>query len=200
MTGRNLCQIDLIAAEKPRTRMQLSIAKSKLSNSYSLKPKGKKFAVWVSQVNAFCTWVEHTEHHCTNVIRFHPSSFKSVKTEPIKLKHRTRSLFCKIIWKNLVYSLPWLSPRQEWDAIITGMKSYQMPISHTLLVMLQPWQDHNNVLSCWQTPGDEAVPGNLRRLCSPTHAGLSGRKHWNPAPSIDLTQGYTYCCCHWNLH
>lgn len=42
MTGRNLCQIDLIAAEKPRTRTQLSIAKSKLSNSLFFEAQREK--------------------------------------------------------------------------------------------------------------------------------------------------------------
>lgn len=44
MTGRNLCQIDLIADKKPRANKQLSIAKIKIGRviAYSLKPQGKK--------------------------------------------------------------------------------------------------------------------------------------------------------------
>lgn len=44
MTGRNLCQTDLIADKKPRTNKQLSIAKIKIVRviAYSLKPQGKK--------------------------------------------------------------------------------------------------------------------------------------------------------------
>ena len=40
MTGRNLCQFDLIADKKPRATKQLSIAKIKISRviAYSLKP------------------------------------------------------------------------------------------------------------------------------------------------------------------
>jgi len=44
MTGRNLCQIDLIADKKPRANQQLSIAKIKTSRviAYSSKPQAKK--------------------------------------------------------------------------------------------------------------------------------------------------------------
>lgn len=44
MTGKNLCQFDLIADKNPRANKQLSIAKIKTSRviAYSLKPYGKK--------------------------------------------------------------------------------------------------------------------------------------------------------------